>query len=416
MKWYCKQCKIHHEDNELCPKFKMQLKQHPEILSEVADFVTVAGEEHLITSQALDNVAKAVNKVLGTNLSYDGTQQFARDIQIFKRLNDERFPVKGYFATPENAKSHLENALKFFPNQVKNLRKQITGASQEVDWLRQQEGQLSSIIYKSTLLEDNARGIDGIVVNRFNGKEVYRVTVKASVKEMSANSTGITDVKVAINNKTATDKDVIFGPKGISDAAKDAGLSNPVVEKNTTEQIQESNARLENKILSGRATTKPTMQQVAVKVKQGAVVGAAVAITISSITNYMKYRNGELTKDEAFSLVGEDTLKGSLVGAALGGITIFLPGGVVGFIGGMAIGVYVERTCSNVLDEIFGKGGYGAILDASGYVFGMTLNLEDCYKKINNNHLEVNNNLEKADMIQNDIDKVFGVFEQTKRG
>ena len=88
----------------------------------------------------------------------------------------------------------------------------------------------------------------------------------------------------------------------------------------------------------------------------------------------------------------------------------------MGFIGGMAIGVYVERTCSNVLDEIFGKGGYGAILDASGYVFGMTLNLEDCYKKINNNHLEVNNNLEKADMIQNDIDKVFGVFEQTKRG
>lgn len=418
MKWFCKHCKKIHEENDLCPKFKEQLKHHPEILSEVADFVTVAGEEVLITSQVLDNMAQVVNKVIGTNLSYEGTQQLARDIRVFKRLSEEPFKRSGVFSTPEAAKAYFENLLKMQhkPGALQSFESKLTGYAQEVDWIREKQGEISSLWEKSTLLENNAAGIDGITVNRFTGSEIRRTTIKASKNPVTANSTGINDVKEAIRKGTATDKDIIFAPQGTGAAAKDAGLSNPVVEKNTAEQIRKSNARLENKILSGQATTKPTTQQIVNKVKQGAIVGAAISITISSITNYCKYKNGEISKEEAFSLVGEDTLKGSFVGAALGGITIFLPGGIIGFVGGMAIGVYFDRTCTNVLDEIFGKGGYGAILDASGYVYGMTLNLEDSYIRFNKNHLEVKSNLAKADVIQQEIDINFDTFEQMKRG
>ena len=43
------------------------------------------------------------------------------------------------------------------------------------------------------------------------------------------------------------------------------------------------------------------------------------------------------------------------------------------------------KTVSNILDEIYGKGGYKAILDSSGYVYGMTINLLDYYKEISKN-------------------------------
>ena len=69
---YCEQCRDFHEENDLCPKYKEQLKQHPEWLGEVANFATVAAQYQLITSQSLNGVAQAVNKIVGTNLSYEG--------------------------------------------------------------------------------------------------------------------------------------------------------------------------------------------------------------------------------------------------------------------------------------------------------------------------------------------------------
>lgn len=418
MKWYCERCKIVHNDNELCPKIKEQFKYHPKLFAEAVDFITVAGEEALITTQALDRVAQGVNKLVGTQLSYEGTQQFARDIQVFKRLNEEAFKRCGAFSTLENAKAYFENVLsisKNNPDALRSFEGKLTGYGQEVDWLRLKEGELSSLWEKSTLLNNNAPGVDGVTINRFTGKELSRTTIKASKYTMTNDSKGIKDVKEAIKKGNATAKDIIFGPEGTEKAAREAGLTNPVIEKNAPEQIKQSNARLEKKILNGQATTTPTMQQVADKAKQGAVVGAAVAVTISSITNYVKYRNGELTKDEAFKLIGEDTLKGSLVGAAIGSITIFLPGGVIGFATGMAVGIYIDSVCKNVLDEVFGEGAYGAILNSSGYVYGMTVNLADYYKKIKKNLLEFERNIQRANVINEQINNNFDIFEKMKR-
>lgn len=417
MKWYCEKCKKIHMNDELCPRIRKQLKEHPELLSEAATFTTVAGQEVLVTSQLLDKVAQGINKLAGTHLSYEGTQQFARDIQVFKRLNEEAFSRSGVFSSPENAKAYLENVLKVAkdkPGALRSLESKLTGSSQEVDWLRMNQGKLSSLVKKSTLLNGNAPGVDGVTVNRFTGKEISRTTIKASKNPMTANSTGIKDVAEAIEKGTATEKDIIFGPKGTAAAAKKAGLSNPVIEKNTTKQIQESNKRLMEKIKKGQATTAPTLQQVGQKMAQGAIVGAAVSVTVSGITTYIRYRNGELSGEEAFSNVGEETLKGALVGGALSAVTIFLPAGAVGFIAGMAIGVYFSQACTNILDEVFGKGAYGAILNASGYVYGMTFNLADYYKKIEMNEKKTQKNLAKAAAEQEAIERNFDIFEAMK--
>lgn len=419
MNWYCSKCNKIHADEEMCPRVAEQLKKHPEWIASAADFINIAGQEVLVTSQALDGVAQGLNKLVGTSLSYEGTQQFARDIQVFNRINVE-VARSGQFASPENAKNYIENALKMGETNPKvwtgTESKFLTGTSQEVDWLRMKKGQISSLWEKSELLNKNAPGVDGTTVNRFTGKQISRTTVKASINTVDKNSKAIEDVKKAIDKGYASNDDILFGPKGTAEAAKEAGLKNPVVEKNTPEQIKKSNERLKNKILDGQATTKPTLEQVGKKMGQGAIVGAAVSLTVSSITSYVRYKNGEIDMKEAFSNISEETLKGALVGGALAGVTIFLPGGVIGFVAGVAIGIYVSSLCGNVLDEIYGKGAFGAILDSSGYVYGMTFNLAEYYERIKKNNETTQKNIAQATIIQSEIDSNFDLFENMKRG
>lgn len=144
MNWYCEKCKRIHLSEEMCPQIKRQLSQHPEWIAEAANFTTVAGENFLVSSQALDAVVKNINNIAGTNLSYEGTQQFARDIQVFRRLNDEPFSRSGHFASPSGAKSYFENVLKISENKPRALTSfeaKLTGYSQEVDWVRQKHGE-----------------------------------------------------------------------------------------------------------------------------------------------------------------------------------------------------------------------------------------------------------------------------------
>lgn len=417
MRWYCDKCKRMHLENELCPKFKAQLVENPQLLTEVANFTSIAGQYALISTQGLDKVAQSVNKMAGTSLTYEGTQQFARDIQVFRRLSEEPFSKSGVFSTAESAKTYLENVQKVAeikPRAFTSFESKITGYSQEVDWVRLKQGQLSSLWEKSSLLNNNAAGVDGVTINRFTGQEISRTTIKASKNQMSPHSTGIKDVQEAIVKGTAKEKDIIFGPKGTEEAARKAGLKNPVVEKNGTEQINTSNKRLEKKIGDGQATAGVTVDQLGKKMAQGAIVGAVVSVTISGITNYMRYKNGEIPMEEAFAEVSEDTIKGTITGAGISAVSIFLPGGPLGVVAGIAVGVYFEKVCSNVLDEIYGKGAYGMILNASGYVYGMTFSLADYYEKIERCNKRTKQNIASAHSVQKEIRDNFDYFEKLK--
>ena len=39
---YCELCRSFHEINDICPKYKQDLKAHPEWMTEAANFATVA--------------------------------------------------------------------------------------------------------------------------------------------------------------------------------------------------------------------------------------------------------------------------------------------------------------------------------------------------------------------------------------
>jgi len=139
MVYYCVKCKKTHEKDELCPHIQRQIKENPALLGEAANFVNIAGQYRLVTSQSLDGMANAVNKVVGSNLHFEGTHQFTRDIQVFNRLNVEAYKNAGYFRSPELAKQYLDNATK---GQINGLKAKIVGSGQEIDWLRMKQGDI----------------------------------------------------------------------------------------------------------------------------------------------------------------------------------------------------------------------------------------------------------------------------------
>lgn len=407
MKWYCEKCATIHDDNELCPKIKLQLKNNKNLLGEVANFIIIVGKHNLITSNNMNKIFKPISDLLNSDLTYEGTYQFTRDIQVFKRLNEEAFVKCKAFLSPETAKEYLENT------DLETLISKITGASQEVDWLRYEKGKLSSIFNESILYNGNAAGVDGQTVNKITGNAT-RVTIKASINTMSKDSTGVKDINKALSKGTLKETELVIGSEGMEKALREAGVDNPVKEINSVKDIRDSNARLLNKIKNGKATNFITGRQLFKKIRQGAIIGGAISLSISSITNYIRYRNGEINKKEAIKKISKDTVNGLLTGGAISGVSLFFPPATIGAIVGVTVGIYINKTVSNILDEIYGKGVHKAILNSSGYVYGMTVNLLEYYKEISKNIKTTEKNINETKEISQRIKNNFDIFEKLK--
>ena len=133
MGYYCEKCGLLHIETELCPYLLEQIRNDPSLLSQAATFTNVAAQYRLVTSQDFQMLTDTINKITGTNIRFEGTHQYIRDIQVFKRLNEEAFTRIGIFRSPSTAQNYLNNAS---PNQLKNLSGKLAGYGQEVDWLR----------------------------------------------------------------------------------------------------------------------------------------------------------------------------------------------------------------------------------------------------------------------------------------
>lgn len=385
----------------------------------------------MITSQVLEKPVQAVGALFNADLTFEGTKQIARDVQVFKRLDTEAFVRAGVFRDPATAQTYLENATE---GQLKGLIAKINGSGQETDWLRVQQGSLKSLFEKSQLFNKNAPGVDGEIINRYTGKRITRVTIKTAQGRGGLN-TNVQDVVEAVVKGRLGPEEQVFGAVGTKDALvkkfekriayeQSQGHTElaerliktkdeiKVIENNTPQAVAKNRDRILEKIKGGEAYTHITTEQVFEKAANGAVIGAAVGLTVSSITTYIRYQNGELSKEEAFRDISEDTAKSALIGGGMGAITLFLPGGPVGFIAGVGIGLYLDASLTNVLDEIWGKGAYLAILNASGYICGTTTNLVDALQEVQGSMRRTQGSIQQAKHIHITTEENLSLFSK----
>lgn len=423
---YCERCKEVHETIELCNDLKKQLKNDPDLISEAMNFTNLAAQYELISSQSLDGVAKSINKLANTNLTFEGSKQCARDIQVFQQLNVDAFSNSGVFNDPKLAQQYIQSGGQSIEN---NLKRKLTGTAQEVDFLRDRNGSLKRIFEKTKLVGEetsNAPGIDGIVKNRFTGVE-KGVSVKNATGKTGL-GTNVRDVLKAIDKNTISPDDIIVGTDGTKQSVEkmlNKNIEKAVRENNTElleklkiakknmkvqeignfETSKKSSERLLNKVKNGQANSKITKNTVTKQMKNGGVVGAVVSFSTSSIFNYLKYKNGEITKEKAFSEIGQETLSGAVIGSAMGGLSLFFPAGVIGFATGIIVGMYVGKTTKNIMDEIFGKGAFEQILHSSGYIYGTTMNLNTLINEIEINEKKIKKNHAIMKNLDNKIDR-----------
>jgi len=417
---------------------KVELTKNPSLLIEAANFAMVAGEYHLVTSQTLDHVAKTVNKLASTNLSFEGTHQYIRDIQVFNQLNVDAFSKIGVFSDAQTAKSYLLNAT---DEQLKNLTRKLNGTGQEVDWLRYKQEKFSNLIQKSRLLGEemsNAPGVDGETIHRLTGKTIVRTSIKAA-EDTKNLGTNISGVLKSLEKGTLNPNDILVGIEGTEEVLKKALETNlkkalqngneefaeklkqaleqmKVQELNTTETVKNSTKRLKDKMLAGKADPKITFEGAKDQALQGAVVGAALGLTVASITNYIRFKKGEITEEEAFTQIGRDTIKGALSGGAMSTVTLFLPAGPLGLIAGMAVGMYLDASLKNLLDEIFGKGAFEQILHSAGYTAGMVKSLEASLLEMQRHDVKIHENKNQVKKHQKKIQDHFDLFDEMMKG
>lgn len=410
---YCERCKNVHEKEGLCADIKDQLQNNPNLISEAMNFTNLATQHQLISTQALDGVAMSINKLADTNLTFEGSKQCARDIQVFQQLNVDAFKNSGVFNDHGLAQKYLQEGGISIEN---NLKRKLTGTAQEIDWLRDRKGSLTRIFEKAKLVGEetaNAPGIDGVVENRFTGLK-KGVSVKNSISNKGL-GTNVRDVLKAIDKGTINPDDIIVGTDGTKNSVtkmlekniekatregnsellgklKDARGKLKVKEIGNFEKSKNSTERLFNKAKNGKAYNSINRKVITKQMRNGGVIGAAVSFSTASISNYLKYKNGEITREKAFSEIGQETCSGAIIGSAMGGLSLFFPPGAIGFAAGIAVGMYVSKTTQNVMNEVFGKGAFEQILHSSGYIYGTTMNLKTLLNEIEINEIKISEN------------------------
>ncbi|HDE8875189.1 TPA: hypothetical protein PD474_002201 [Staphylococcus aureus] len=410
---YCERCKEVHETTELCNDLKKQLQNDSSLINEAMNFTNLAAQHQLISTQVLDEVAMSINKIANTGLTFEGSKQCARDIQVFQQLNVDAFKNSGVFNEPKLAQRYVQSGGTSIEN---NLKRKLTGTAQEVDWLRNRKGSLTRIFEKAKLVGEetaNAPGIDGMVKNRITGKE-SGVSVKNAISNKGL-GTNVRDVLKAIDKGTINPDDIIVGTDGTKNSVEkmlNKNIDKAVKEGNQElleklkiakdkmkvqeignfEEAKNSTERLTNKVKSGEAYSRINSKMVAKQMKKSGIIGAAVSFSTSSLFNYLKYKNGEITREKAFAEIGQETCSGAIIGSAMGGLSLFFPPGAVGFAAGIAVGMYVSKTTQNVMNEVFGKGAFEQILHSSGYIYGTTMNLKTLLNEIEINEIKISEN------------------------
>lgn len=127
-------------------------------------------------------------------------------------------------------------------------------------------------------------------------------------------------------------------------------------------------------------------------------VGLAYGITKAGITNFVKYKTGEISKQTMIRTLSKDTVKSSLVTCSLA--MIAFPQGVVGAIATMGVAIYLDAVCTNLLNEVFGDGFYAEVLHATGYIYTASLTLSHSLKRISENNYKVIQNLTETKINQ----------------
>jgi hypothetical protein len=240
----------------------------------------------------------------------------------------------------------------------------LSGKVQEWDWVRDFKNKPINLAKLAHVSKDAVSRHDATVKNLLTG-HVEKVESKfASSRGSAASALENAQRKPGIGR--------LVGTPEVIEEAHGRGLEShlQLEQYRSSGQGQEAAARRARSAprASGPGVTLPGGLR---EVGRGALIGAAVSISASTIAQYRAWHRGQISADEFKKQVLHDAAKGGTKGAILGGINVGVQTAALAIGVGAPItipvmlvfGIAIER----IIDPAFGDGEYRRVLDRLGY-------------------------------------------------
>ncbi len=492
---YCEQCRGFHEENDLCPKYKEQLKQHPEWFNEMAQTMattTVASpivqrygaaiKEHLVAYDGVDPergtvASRSLRSVSQSNVNPNDSERnirqqagFSAEIKSTARANAERI-INGEDDVRTTRTDDMSNQsdgkggtiggtndqlydvaevdgngvyiegtgrqLKFVGNNAESCTRSLLqkdydkyrehGVALEVpsDFYEKVKAKLEERAQKlRTQIEAAERKGDTNLALKH--KEQLERVEKTKLRQSNVSSKEALKARINAGSSTAKDIAHYAHSAGLEAAEKGAiiggGISiirNVVLLKNgdIEAKVAVKNIAIDTtKAAAGGyfvGAAGATLKGLMLKSSSNAIrelsktqfpsasVGLVYGITKSALTNFIKYKNGELSKKEMAKAFTKDAVKGSMVTCSMAMISF--PPGAVGIAASVGVAMYLDAVCTNVLGEVFGEGLYEQILHASGHITATAQNAVELLEEFRRNARATEQHLCEAGTVLADI-------------
>ena len=485
MKRYCEQCRDFHEENDLCSKYKEQLKQHPEWFNEMIQTVVSANatsptvqkygaavKEHLVAYSGVDNqtgqqLTRSLKSIseqkTNPNYEYQNLRQragFAAEVKESARTNAERaingesgrvvryddigtanhplydlieldtngnviegtgVQMKFIGGTPAECWSkvtsvkcqkyvdtntpiqvpsdYYDKMLDIANEQIENLNKQYQSLLSKGDYAKADsvKQRIEHCEKTKGLLEKSQVSSKEAVYavehpERYTAKEILKNANQAGLQGAQYGALiggGISIVRNVVQLKNGEIEAEVAIKNVAVDAAKGA-VGGYVVGA--------GGAALKGVMQNSSSSAIRALSET--QFPSGAV-GLAYGITKSAITNFIRYKNGELSKSEMAKSFTKDAVKGSLVTCSLAMISF--PPGIPAAIAAMGVAIYLDAVCTNILDEVFGEGLYEQILNASGHITAVAQNAVEQIKEFSSNVQMTEQHIKSSEKTLEDI-------------
>lgn len=476
---YCEACRNLHDENDLCPKYKEQLKQHPEWFDEMVQTMATASivsptvqrygaaiKEHLVAYDGIDNergtvLSKSLKDISQSRIDPNDAARnlkqqagFSAEVKSTARANADRI-IRGDDGARTIRTDDMDKQSDGMGRSIGGTNDQlydiaevdkngvyIEGSGRQLKFVGNDAKSCTEKLLQSDYdkYRDSGTPLD-VPSDFYNGviKELDNKAAKLKSQIANAEAKGNTDLaskhkkqldrvestKDSLRKSNVSSKEAMEArtnpkwstAKDIAKLANDAGLEaaktgtfvggsisilrNVVMLKNGDIKAEvaikniakdtASSATSAYIVGAGGAALKGAMQNSSSAAVRAAsetnipagAIAIAYGITKSGITNFIKYKNGEISKKEAMKYFGKDTVRTSLITCSLS--MIAFPSGLAGIGLTMGVAIYLDAVCTSILDEVFGEGLYEQLLHSSGHILSTAQNSVELLQQLKSN-------------------------------